>query len=104
MTTKWASPKWASSLVVALTLLGLAACGGDGGGGSSSGGGGGGGGTLPAGSLDPSFGTGGKVTTDFGSGFDVAFALALTSDGKIVVAGTSFNGANYDVALARYYY
>src|SRR2546421_6378345 len=39
-----------------------------------------------AGNLDPTFGTGGKVTTDFG-GNEVAYAMALQSDGKIVVAG-----------------
>ena len=52
------------------------------------------------GSLDPTFGTGGKVTTDFGHG-EVAFALALQPDGKIVVAGGSFVGVG-DFALARY--
>ncbi len=51
----------------------------------------------PDGSLDPSFGNGGKVTTDFG-GDDAAFAVALQADGKIVVAGFSFG----QVALARY--
>ncbi|MBI3456793.1 MAG: hypothetical protein HY002_13540 [Candidatus Rokubacteria bacterium] len=53
-----------------------------------------------AGDLDPTFGTGGKVTTDFG-GTDSARALALQPDGKIVVAGfTEFSGQ--DFALARY--
>src|SRR5262249_52167419 len=42
------------------------------------------------GMLDPSFGTGGKVTTDFGSlSADAGFGLAITGDQKIVVAGTS---------------
>ncbi len=55
------------------------------------------------GDLDPSFGTGGKVTTAIGaSSADVAYAVALQSDGKIVAAGYSSNGANDDFALARY--
>jgi uncharacterized delta-60 repeat protein len=49
------------------------------------------------GTLDTSFGIGGKVTTDFGS-FDSAQAIALQSDGKIVAAG---EGAN-NFAVARY--
>jgi uncharacterized delta-60 repeat protein len=50
------------------------------------------------GSLDPSFGSGGKATTDFG-GFDAASALAVQPDGRIVAAGRSGSG---DFALARY--
>src|SRR5262249_45911110 len=41
------------------------------------------------GSLDPSFGTEGRVTTDFGSDRDVASGVAVQSDGKIVVGGQS---------------
>jgi len=42
------------------------------------------------GSLDSSFGSGGKVTTNFGSGsFDQAYALVLQPDGKLVAAGLS---------------
>lgn len=51
------------------------------------------------GSLDPGFGTGGLVTTDFG-GDDFARALVLQDDGKLVAAGGSFDGS--DFALARY--
>ncbi len=59
------------------------------------------------GSLDTSFGTGGKVITSVGSNDDVGSAVALQSDGKIVVAGYSNMGAdesnsNNDFALARY--
>jgi uncharacterized delta-60 repeat protein len=54
------------------------------------------------GTLDQSFGTGGEVTTPIGSGNDDANALVIQKDGKIVVAGTSFNGADDDFALARY--
>ncbi len=52
--------------------------------------------------LDTSFGTDGKVTTALGSGHDEIRAMAVLSDGKIVVAGNSHNGTNRDFALARY--
>ena len=56
------------------------------------------------GSLDASFGTGGKVTTDFGGAFDTAFAVAIQADGKIVAAGWASGGSFpvSDFALARY--
>jgi uncharacterized delta-60 repeat protein len=54
------------------------------------------------GSLDSSFGIGGKVTTSFGGAFgDVANALVLQPDGKIVAAGTD-EATSWDFALARY--
>ena len=54
------------------------------------------------GSLDTSFGGGkGRVTTHFGSNDDVATAVALQANGKIVVAGYCA-GQNMDVCLARY--
>jgi uncharacterized delta-60 repeat protein len=55
------------------------------------------------GNLDKSFGSGGKVTTDFG-GEDVAYAIAIQSDSKLVVAGLAFNGGtgSTEFALARY--
>ncbi len=54
--------------------------------------------------LDKTFSGDGKVTTDFsGSGsVDVAYAVAPQADGRIVVAGSSFNGVNNDFALACY--
>ncbi len=55
----------------------------------------------PDGSLDGSFGTGGRVLTDFGS-TDEARAVALQSDGKIVVAGLASVSNLYDFAVARY--
>ena len=55
-----------------------------------------------AGVLDTTFGTGGKVITPIGSSMDHIRALAVQSDGKIVVAGNSHNGTNYDFAVARY--
>ncbi len=55
------------------------------------------------GSLDSGFGTGGKVTTDFSGGLDGAFAVAVVSAGRILVAGDATNGwTGRDVALARY--
>jgi uncharacterized delta-60 repeat protein len=56
----------------------------------------------PDGSLDTGFHGTGKVTTAIGSGDDDAYALALQPDGKLVVAGDSYNGSDYDIALARY--
>ena len=49
----------------------------------------------------PAFGVGGKVTTDFFGKRDIATAVAVQVDGKIVVAGESYNSSN-DFALARY--
>jgi len=57
---------------------------------------------LANGSLDTSFGSGGKVTTPIGSGNDTALSVAIQSDGKIVVAGYSNNGSNDDIAVVRY--
>ena len=58
----------------------------------------------PNGSLDGTFAGDGKVTTDFGGPFDFAHSVALDADGKIVVAGSSWQGAaaREDFALARY--
>lgn len=56
----------------------------------------------PNGSLDPTFGKGGIVVTSVRDGDDQAAALCIQSDGKIVAAGSSNNGLNYDFALIRY--
>src|SRR5262245_6524980 len=50
------------------------------------------------GSLDRSFGVSGTVVTDFQRGDDLALAVTVQSDGKLVAGGT----ASGDVALARY--
>jgi uncharacterized delta-60 repeat protein len=52
--------------------------------------------------LDPTFGVGGVVLTDFGHSYDWAYALALLPDGKILVAGVSDASGSKDFALARY--
>ncbi len=56
------------------------------------------------GALDPNFGTGGMVSTDFGAGRrDWANALALQADGRIIAAGvTTSPGTGRDFAIARY--
>ena len=56
----------------------------------------------PDGSLDNSFGSGGVVTTDFGGNDDKAMSVIVQSDGKIVASGMSYNGSDFDFAVARY--
>jgi uncharacterized delta-60 repeat protein len=54
------------------------------------------------GSLDASFGGGGRVITPIGT-YSSAYSLAIQSDGKIVAAGFSINSSNNaDFAIARY--
>ena len=67
---------------------------------------------LSTGDLDPTFGIGGRVTTSFGIGQigeDIAEALVLQTDGKLVAAGGSrhvspdivgFSLARYESGLA----
>jgi uncharacterized delta-60 repeat protein len=58
---------------------------------------------LPNGSLDNSFGSFGRVTTDFGAtSSSYGKALALQPDGKIILAGYVMSGSYSAVALARY--
>lgn len=56
------------------------------------------------GSLDPAFGSGGIVVRNFAmsDSNDQADALAIQPDGKIVAAGSAWNGTDWDFALARY--
>jgi uncharacterized delta-60 repeat protein len=55
------------------------------------------------GSLDAAFGTNGKVITSIGVGEDYGEAIALLPDGRIVLAGESFEvGTDYNFALVRY--
>ncbi|PYE47937.1 putative Ig domain-containing protein [Deinococcus yavapaiensis] len=55
-----------------------------------------------SGSLDTTFGSGGKVTTPIGTSGEEAYALVMQPDGKLVAAGATFNGSNFDFALVRY--
>src|SRR5262245_44604023 len=56
------------------------------------------------GTLDPIFGTGGRVTTHFAAPNDQADSVAVQPDGRIVVAGAAgrFTNRGFDFALARY--
>lgn len=57
------------------------------------------------GDLDLTFGTSGRVLTDFARSADIAYAVALQSDGKLVVGGTTYTNNDFsgeDFALARY--
>lgn len=54
------------------------------------------------GSLDLTFGNGGKITTSLGLGSDAANGIVLQQDGKMIVAGYTFNGTNNDFLLLRY--
>ena len=56
-----------------------------------------------SGALDATFGTAGKVTTDFAGSDDLGFALSLDDQGRILVAGSTYTGTqSYNFALARY--
>lgn len=54
------------------------------------------------GTLDNTFGFGGFNALDFMGGPDYGWALALQPDGKILVAGTVFNGARNVFGVARF--
>ena len=55
------------------------------------------------GSVDSTFDYDGLVSTDIDSNSDDgSYALAIQTDGKIVVAGYSDNGSGYDFAVIRY--
>lgn len=57
----------------------------------------------PAGTLDPTFGNGGKVITSITSGQDKAYGVAIQTDGKLIVAGHSTSTATgKDFAVIRY--
>ncbi len=58
---------------------------------------------LPSGFMDPTFGVNGRVVTPIVSAGDEASAIVLQPDGKIVVAGHSWQGATaFDFTLVRY--
>ncbi|MDG2307482.1 MAG: hypothetical protein P8R42_23085 [Candidatus Binatia bacterium] len=57
------------------------------------------------GSEDATFGVGGVATADFGNSDDEGYAVALQSDGKIVVAGQAYLGggsSGQNFAVARF--
>jgi uncharacterized delta-60 repeat protein len=56
----------------------------------------------PNGSPDTSFSEDGSIVTDLATGEDKGLAVILQVDGKIVVAGSGFNGSDADFALVRY--
>ena len=56
----------------------------------------------PDGSLDTSFGQGGKVQTAIGPGDAIANALALQPDGRLIAAGNSLEDTRSAFTLARY--
>jgi uncharacterized delta-60 repeat protein len=54
------------------------------------------------GSLDLSFNSIGYDLVDFGYYTDIAYGVAIQSDGKIVVAGSASNATNEDFVILRY--
>lgn len=53
------------------------------------------------GSIDTGFGTNGSIKINYFNSLDEAKAVAIQSDGKILVAGTALNGSVRELALAR---
>ncbi|MFN0277156.1 MAG: CHRD domain-containing protein [Pyrinomonadaceae bacterium] len=56
----------------------------------------------PDGTLDAAFDGDGIVTTTIGTGNDEAYGVAVQPDGKIILAGQSFNAVDTDIAFVRY--
>src|SRR5678815_5693287 len=57
------------------------------------------------GDLDSTFGSAGQVMTDLANSTDIANAVALQADGKLVVVGTTYRNNDYseeDFAVVRY--
>lgn len=54
------------------------------------------------GDLDPSFGSGGIVTTVVGGVYDSISSLSVLAGGDIVAAGSSFGSVNDDIVILRY--
>ncbi|MEO5892884.1 MAG: T9SS type A sorting domain-containing protein [Ferruginibacter sp.] len=54
------------------------------------------------GSLDNSFDTDGKLLDDSKQGYTTFNSTAVQADGKIVTAGRTWNGTDYDFAIVRY--
>lgn len=60
--------------------------------------------TNANGLLDPTFGTNGKLLTMIGTGTDLANAVAIQADGKIVVVGRTAVGTIANFGVARFGY
>jgi uncharacterized delta-60 repeat protein len=58
---------------------------------------------TPQGTLDTTFGTGGKVTTSFGSNTAFVTSLVIQSNGNLVAAGVDGGVNGGAVAVARYH-
>jgi uncharacterized delta-60 repeat protein len=57
----------------------------------------------PDGTLDSTFGNGGFTATDFsGASDDIAYAMTMQSDGKLVVGGRTGQYPFFDFGVARY--
>jgi uncharacterized delta-60 repeat protein len=56
----------------------------------------------PDGSLDPTFGSGGMVTTDLGPACERASEVRVQPDGRIVAAGGGGDAIQTAIAVARY--
>ena len=57
------------------------------------------------GDLDPLFGSGGTLMTDLGQSTDIATAVAIQADGKLVVVGTTYKHNDFsdeDFVVTRY--
>lgn len=54
------------------------------------------------GDLDPTFGSGGKVVTDFLGADDTAQAVLANPGGGVLAVGRVFNGSDWDAGVARY--
>ena len=57
------------------------------------------------GDLDPTFGSGGTLMTDIGQSTDIANAVAIQADGKLVVVGTTYKHNDFsdeDFVVTRY--
>ncbi len=57
---------------------------------------------LPDGTLDPDFGSGGVVTSDFAGSTDYGHAVAIQADGRMIVVGEAISGTQKTFALIRY--
>lgn len=54
------------------------------------------------GSLDSTFGTGGRIRIDVGPDNDAALAVAVQPDGKIVIAGYAYSGSAFEFLVMRF--